>query len=131
VQRHRPWPHQAGHGRHQLGTSDTYFGSMKHCQTDANGEGHVFGSPTGDYMTLICFKKRIAGPRKNPRRLWHQGLEEIWRGTHGDEAGRQRRHSAAVVRCGNCSARDKPGIHRFDLDAKDAAPTAAPSSRGR
>ena len=39
-----------------LGTSDTYFGSMKNCPTDAHGEGHVFGSPTGDYMTLICFK---------------------------------------------------------------------------
>ncbi|HEY9509647.1 MAG TPA: FGGY family carbohydrate kinase, partial [Verrucomicrobiae bacterium] len=39
-----------------LGTSDTYFGSMKQCRTDAQGEGHVFGSPTGDYMTLICFK---------------------------------------------------------------------------
>jgi len=39
-----------------LGTSDTYFGTMAACQTDPRGEGHVFGSPTGDYMTLICFK---------------------------------------------------------------------------
>jgi xylulokinase len=39
-----------------LGTSDTYFGTMSDCRTDPNGEGHVFGSPTGDYMTLICFK---------------------------------------------------------------------------
>ena len=39
-----------------LGTSDTYFGSMKRCQVDERGEGHVFSSPTGDYMTLICFK---------------------------------------------------------------------------
>ncbi len=39
-----------------LGTSDTYFGTMAECRTDPNGEGHVFGSPTGDYMTLICFK---------------------------------------------------------------------------
>ena len=39
-----------------LGTSDTYFGTMAACQTDPHGEGHVFGSPTGDYMTLICFK---------------------------------------------------------------------------
>ena len=29
---------------------------MKKCRTDENGEGHVFGSPAGDYMTLICFK---------------------------------------------------------------------------
>ena len=39
-----------------LGTSYTYFGLMKHCRTDDRGEGHVFGAPTGDYMTLICFK---------------------------------------------------------------------------
>ena len=39
-----------------LGTSDTYFGTMKDCRTDPRGEGHVFVSPTGDYMTLICFK---------------------------------------------------------------------------
>ncbi|MEI6084955.1 MAG: FGGY family carbohydrate kinase, partial [Verrucomicrobiota bacterium] len=39
-----------------LGTSYTYFGLMKRCQTDDRGEGHVFGAPTGDYMTLICFK---------------------------------------------------------------------------
>ena len=39
-----------------LGTSDTLFGSMRNCATDPNGEGHAFGSPTGDYMTLICFK---------------------------------------------------------------------------
>ena len=39
-----------------LGTSSTYFGLMKHCRTDDHGEGHVFVAPTGDYMTLICFK---------------------------------------------------------------------------
>jgi len=39
-----------------LGTSDTFFGTMEKCQTDENGEGHVFGSPTGGYLTLICFK---------------------------------------------------------------------------
>ena len=39
-----------------LGTSDTYFGTMEACRTDPRGEGHVFVSPTGDYMSLICFK---------------------------------------------------------------------------
>ncbi len=39
-----------------LGTSDTYFGFMVDCHTDPEGEGHVFGAPTGDYMTLIAFK---------------------------------------------------------------------------
>jgi xylulokinase len=39
-----------------LGTSDTLFGAMATCKTDPRGEGHVFGSPAGGYMSLICFK---------------------------------------------------------------------------
>ena len=39
-----------------LGTSDTYFGYIKNLSLDINGEGHVFGAPTGDYMSLICYK---------------------------------------------------------------------------
>ena len=39
-----------------LGTSDTYFGTMERCRTGPLGEGHVFGSPTGDYMALICLR---------------------------------------------------------------------------
>jgi xylulokinase len=39
-----------------LGTSDTLFGFMPKPIVDAAGEGHVFGSPTGHYMSLICFK---------------------------------------------------------------------------
>jgi len=37
-----------------LGTSDTYFGFMPEPHISTEGEGHVFGSPTGDYMSLIC-----------------------------------------------------------------------------
>jgi len=39
-----------------LGTSDTYFGYLHGLYLDLNGEGHVFGAPTGDYMSLICYK---------------------------------------------------------------------------
>ena len=39
-----------------LGTSDTYFGYLERLLIDLNGEGHVFGAPTGDYMSLICYK---------------------------------------------------------------------------
>lgn len=39
-----------------LGTSDTYFGFMPEPRVDPAAEGHVFGSPTGHYMSLICFK---------------------------------------------------------------------------
>jgi len=39
-----------------LGTSDTLFGFMAKPRIDPSGVGHVFGSPTGDFMSLICFK---------------------------------------------------------------------------
>jgi xylulokinase len=39
-----------------LGTSDTYFSFMKNLSFDLLGEGHVFIAPTGDFMSLICFK---------------------------------------------------------------------------
>ncbi len=39
-----------------LGTSDTYFSYIKKLSLDLKGEGHVFGAPTGDYMSLICYK---------------------------------------------------------------------------
>jgi len=40
-----------------LGTSDTYFGYMTAPRISPDGAvGHVFGAPTGDYMSLICFQ---------------------------------------------------------------------------
>jgi xylulokinase len=39
-----------------LGTSDTIFGLMRTPRVDPSGTGHVFGSPTGAYMGLTCFK---------------------------------------------------------------------------
>jgi xylulokinase len=38
-----------------LGTSDTVFGLIREPRVDVTGTGHVFGSPTGDYMGLTCF----------------------------------------------------------------------------
>ena len=113
---------QPGQVAISLGTSDTFFGSMKKCQTDAHGEGHVFGSPTGDYMTLICFKNGSLAREKIRERLRHQGL------------GRLRQSCSTQTRPGNGGGIllpwfeaeivprvNRPGIHRFDLDEKDAA----------
>jgi xylulokinase len=38
-----------------LGTSDTIFGLMRAPRVDTSGTGHVFGSPTGEFMGLTCF----------------------------------------------------------------------------
>ncbi|MCR5413826.1 MAG: carbohydrate kinase [Kiritimatiellae bacterium] len=39
-----------------LGTSDTFFAAMKEFRTDPGGCGHVFGNPSGGFMSLACFK---------------------------------------------------------------------------
>jgi xylulokinase len=38
-----------------LGTSDTIFGLMREPRVDTGGTGHVFGSPTGEFMGLTVF----------------------------------------------------------------------------
>jgi xylulokinase len=104
-----------------LGTSDTYFGSMKKCQTDAHGEGHVFGSPTGDYMTLICFKNGSLAREKirdaygiKDWKKFGAALKTTPPGNHGGILLPW--FEAEIVPRVN-----RPGIHRFDLDVKDAA----------
>ena len=39
-----------------LGTSDVFFAAMDSFQTDPDGYGHVFGNPSGGFMSLACFK---------------------------------------------------------------------------
>jgi xylulokinase len=112
---------QPGQVAISLGTSDTFFGTMQKCRTDKNGEGHVFGSPTGGYMTLICFKNGSLA-REKVRELY--GIQD-W-----DAFGEM----LATTKPGNNGAIllpwfeaeivprvHQPGIHRFDLDENDVA----------
>jgi len=107
-----------------LGTSDTFFGTMEKCQTDENGEGHVFGSPTGGYMTLICFKNGSLAREK---------IRELYKISDWKKFG----ELVASMPPGNNGAIllpwfeaeivprvNKPGIRRFDLDEKNAAANA-------
>ncbi|MDE3067851.1 MAG: carbohydrate kinase [Verrucomicrobiota bacterium] len=104
-----------------LGTSDTLFGTMKRCRTDAHGEGHVFVSPAGGYMTLICFKNGSLA-REKIRALY--GIQN-W-----SDFGKL----VAAARPGNDGGillpwfepeivprANQPGVHRFDLDERNAA----------
>jgi xylulokinase len=104
-----------------LGTSDTFFGSMQECQTDAHGEGHVFGSPAGGYMTLICFKNGSLAREK---------IRELYKISDWKKFG----ELLAQTKPGNADAIllpwfeaeivprvNQPGIHRFDLDEKNVA----------
>jgi xylulokinase len=102
-----------------LGTSDTFFGTMKRCQTDARGEGHVFVSPTGDYMTLICFKNGSLA-REKIRELygiknWNEFGKLVASTKPGNNGGILLPWFEAEI----VPRVNKPGIHRFDLDTQD------------
>lgn len=104
-----------------LGTSDTFFGTMAQCQTDENGEGHVFGSPTGGYMTLICFKNGSLA-REKIRELygiknWDAFGKIIAQTKPGNDGGILLPWFEAEI----VPRVNQPGIHRFDLDEKNAA----------
>jgi xylulokinase len=104
-----------------LGTSDTFFGTMKNCRVDGRGEGHVFGSPTGDYLTLICFKNGSLA-RENIRELY--GIKD-WKKFGGLLAATKPGNHGGILlpwfEAEIVPRVNRPGIHRFDLDKKDAA----------
>jgi xylulokinase len=107
-----------------LGTSDTFFGTMQKCQTDAHGEGHVFGSPADGYMTLICFKNGSLA-REKIRELY--GIKD-WT-TFGKLVAATKPGNQGAVLLPWFEAEivprvNRPGIHRFDLAEGDAAANA-------
>ncbi len=103
-----------------LGTSDTLFGFMPELHVDPTGQGHVFGSPTGHFMSLICFKNgslarervRAAGGYS-----W-DGFSEALRETPAGNHGRvllpwfEPEITPHVA---------EPGEHRYRLDPSDSA----------
>jgi xylulokinase len=103
-----------------LGTSDTYFGSMSQCCVDTRGEGHVFCSPTGDYMTLICFKNgSLARERvRDEHKLdWNRFNRAIAATSPGNDGGIMLPWFEAEI----VPRVNTPGVHRIDLDASDVA----------
>lgn len=58
-----------------LGTSDTIFGPMRDARVSADGTGHVFASPTGEYMGITVFRNGSLARERVRDRL---GLD--WRG---------------------------------------------------
>jgi xylulokinase len=102
-----------------LGTSDTLFAFMREPRIDPLQVGHVFGSPTGDYMALVCFAN---GSLARERIRDEYGLD--WNGFS---------NALRTTRPGNGGAImlpwfvpeitppvPTPGVRRCGLDPKDA-----------
>ena len=102
-----------------LGTSDTYFGAMPKPLISTEGEGHVFGSPAGDYMSLICFLNGSLSREKvkDQYRLSWAKFSEALRQTQPGNGGKVMLPYFAPEIVPNVL---EPGVHRYGLDPKDA-----------
>jgi len=101
-----------------LGTSDTLFGPLAEVKTDPRGEGHVFGSPMGGYMSLICFKNgSLARERiRDAYGLDWRAFSEILDGSAPGNAGKVLLpyFEPEIVPRVLC-----PGVRRFNLSEDD------------
>lgn len=102
-----------------LGTSDTFFGSMKRCRTDVRGEGHAFCSPTGDYMSLICFKNGSLA-RERIRDQFNLDWDGFNRAISEAPVGNGGGVLIPWFEAEIVPRVKNPGIHRFDLNRSDA-----------
>jgi xylulokinase len=101
-----------------LGTSDTLFGFMTKPLVDPMGNGHVFGSPTGDFMSLICFKNgSLARERiRDEHGLDWEGFSQALRATQpGNRGGVFLPWFEPEI----TPAVHEPGARRYGLDPSD------------
>jgi len=103
-----------------LGTSDTIFGLMRQPRVSALGEGHVFGSPTGDYMGITVFRNgSLARERvRDEFRLTWDAFSRALEQTPPGNGGRMllpwfEPEITPTIAVG--------GVRRFGLDAGDSA----------
>jgi xylulokinase len=103
-----------------LGTSDTVFGLMHSPRVNPDGEGHVFGAPTGDYMGITVFTN---GSLARERVRDDHGLD--WAGfSHALRATPPGNHGRLLIPWFVPEITpDVPtaGVHRVNLDPGDAA----------
>jgi xylulokinase len=103
-----------------LGTSHTYFGCMRRCQTDDRGEGHVFGAPTGEYMTLICFKNGSLA-RERIRDMYSLDWDGFNRALESTKSGNKGALMLPWFEPEIVPRVIRPGLRRIKLDDRDAA----------
>lgn len=102
-----------------LGTSYTCFGLMKTCRVDERGEGHVFVAPTGDYMSLICFKNgSLACERIRDMYSydWNKFTEALQRTKPGNNGAMMLPWFEPEI----VPRINRPGLRRINLDDRDA-----------
>jgi xylulokinase len=101
-----------------LGTSDTIFGLMREPRVDPTGTGHVFGSPTGDYMGITVFKNGSLA-RERIRDAFGLTWPEFSRALQSTPPGNHGRILLPWFEPEITPDVPQPGVHRFGLSADD------------
>jgi xylulokinase len=103
-----------------LGTSDTIFGSLATPRVDPTGTGHLFGSATGDYLSLTCFTNGALA-RERIRDTFGLTWESFSRVLGDTPAGNQGRLLLPWFEPEITPFVATPGLRRYGLDPHDAA----------
>lgn len=103
-----------------LGTSDTIFGLMTGPRVDPSGTGHVFASPTGDYMGLTCFANGSLA-RERVQDAFGFTWTDFSRALNITPAGNQGRVLIPWFESEITPAVTAPNVRRYRLAEDDAA----------
>jgi xylulokinase len=101
-----------------LGTSDTLFGLMREPRIDPSGAAHVFGSPTGAYMSLVCFMNGSLA-RERIRQAFGMTWEEFSRALRATAPGNRGAVMLPWFEPEITPPVPDPGVRRYGLDATD------------
>ena len=101
-----------------LGTSDTYFGPIREFHVDPHGEGHLFLSPTGDYLPIIVFRNGSLA-REKVRALYHYTWEQFDKGLEQTPLGNNGALMLPYFGPEIVPHVSHPQVHRLHLSEKD------------
>jgi xylulokinase len=102
-----------------LGTSDTVFGLLREPRFDPSGASHVFVSPTGDDMALVCFKNGSLA-RERVRDAYSLDWSGFSRALQDVPPGNRGRIMLPWFEPEITPPALAPGVRRYGLDETDA-----------
>jgi xylulokinase len=103
-----------------LGTSDTIFGLMREPRVNPDGIGHVFGSPTGEFMGITVFRNGSLA-REKIRDDFGLTWEQFSRALDATPPGNDGRMLLPWFEPEITPPVARAGVRRFDLDANDVS----------
>jgi xylulokinase len=109
----------AGRAGISLGTSDTLFAAMRSARVDPSGASSVFGSPTGSYMSLVCFSNGSLA-RDRVREAYGMTWEDFSRALESTPPGNNGAVLLPWFEPEITPPVPIPGVRRYGLEPSDA-----------